>query len=147
MRGARHSRPFIAGGVRRYYGWKVFVLAIIVCGAAAGCNGDSFSTSASLTIEIANGGGVKTYTLKCEPPGGSAPKPTNLCATLAENGGTMVPPPSHGTCAGGFQTNHIHVRGMFDGKHVDTFADACTGHVEAESLWLRYLRPPRLSVS
>jgi hypothetical protein len=51
------------------------------------------STGAELTIVIDDGAGRKrTWTLTCDPPGGTHPDPDAACAALAAKGEAALPP-------------------------------------------------------
>lgn len=51
------------------------------------------SGPAELTIVIDDGGGgMTTWTLTCEPPGGSHPNPAAACQVLAAKGASALPP-------------------------------------------------------
>jgi hypothetical protein len=105
--------------------------------AVSGC-GDEAS-EATLTIRVANGVGGHTYELHCDPPGGSAPQPDRLCATLAAHSEDWLFSSINQVCIGGFTTPHIYVSGHYRGRPVKA-RDLC-GHLGAAP-WFNILPPP-----
>lgn len=73
-----------------------------------------------LTITVHDGqGGVRTWTLHCNPPGGTHPSPGAACQALARSAAALQPVPGDQVCAqiyGGPQTAEI--TGTWDGKPV-----------------------------
>ncbi len=65
---------------------------------------------------------VSTWTLTCDPMGGTHPHPDKACAALAENGRTALPPVAKGMMCtmifGGAQTATLS--GTWAGKSVDS---------------------------
>jgi hypothetical protein len=106
------------------------VLALAVLATAlAGCGGDSSagtSERTSLTVTFwpgePQGGAKQTWTLRCNPAGGSLPRPAAACRKLASNPAAVADPvPPSTVCAqiyGGPQT--ARVVGIVDGERVST---------------------------
>jgi hypothetical protein len=103
---------------------------------AAGCGGTSNETvtpqapasqtgasvNTELTIVYNDGAGkTETWTLSCDPPGGTHPHPDAACAALAAKGRTALPPVAKGMMCtqiyGGAQTAKI--TGTWRGESVD----------------------------
>ena len=56
--------------------------------------------SSQLTIVVDDGtGATTTWTLTCDPPGGSHPDPATACTTLAEHATALRPVPKDRVCA------------------------------------------------
>jgi hypothetical protein len=114
---------------------SIFAASVVV--AVGGCGDEASETT--LRIRVANGVGGHTYQLHCDPPGGSAPQPDRLCATLAAHSDEMLFSGKNQVCIGGFTTAHIYVSGQYRGKRVSD-RDLC-GHPEARP-WGEILPPP-----
>lgn len=121
------------------------IAVFVVATSVASCGGaNNALKAANLRIHVENGAGQHDYRVTCEPAGGTVPRPAELCRLLAEHADVMLlVPPDRATCAGGYQTIHLRVTGVFDGERMDAQEiDACQGNVEAERLWLSALPPP-----
>ncbi len=76
--------------------------------------------STRLTIVVKDGSGAVTWTLTCDPPGGSHPNPTGACTALARATRPFDPVPADVNCTdvwGGPETATI--RGVWRGEPVD----------------------------
>jgi hypothetical protein len=117
------------------------LLASIVAACAgvalSGC-GDGASETV-LTIRVQNAYGGHTYELRCDPPGGSAPQPDRLCATLAAHSEKMLFSGLNQVCIGGPTTAHVYVSGHY-GERAVKDRDLC-GHPEAAA-WFGVLPDP-----
>lgn len=105
---------------------------------ACACGGDG---STRLTVEVANGFEQRSYSLYCDPPAGTYPKPRAACDALARDSVMLVDPNPKSTCIGGVGTAHIHVTGTFRGEDIDAEPDSCNGNGEGERFWMRDLPP------
>ena len=114
-------------------------------GSSSGSESGS-SAATKLTISVQpNGasGPTKTWTLRCDPPGGSLPRAAAACGRLSAN--ALQPLPADTICTqiyGGPQ--QARVRGSFRGRAVDSrFSreNGCEIHRWDE---LRYLFPVRI---
>lgn len=81
------------------------------------------SGSADLTILLDDGFGIRTtWTLRCDPPGGTHPTPARACGVLGASGATALPPVAPDTACtqqyGGPQKAKI--TGTWRGKKVDS---------------------------
>lgn len=86
------------------------LVAVAACGAEKAETGDStVATSATspsggvteltITLKKSPGAAPKSWTLTCDPPGGTHPHPEKACAQLAENGeDAFRPTPSGSAC-------------------------------------------------
>jgi hypothetical protein len=86
--------------------------------------GASTAASTNLTISVYPNGiassVVHRYTLRCNPTGGSAPRPLRACRALARLASPFAPVPPHTLCAqisGGPQ--EAVVKGVLRGRRVD----------------------------
>ena len=118
------------------------------CAPLSGSSGSESGSSAAteLTISVqpnGRGGPTKTWTLRCDPPGGSLPRAAAACERLTAN--ALQPLPADTICTqiyGGPQ--QARVRGSFRGRAVDSRfsrANGCEIHRWDE---LRYLFPVRI---
>jgi hypothetical protein len=94
-------------------------LMALVAGASA-C-GSGHSNATRLKIEVANGSGVRAYTLRCAPPGGTAPQPAAICSQLRREPDMLVggPPIDHSCPAAGGSSEGFRVSGTYRGYPVD----------------------------
>jgi subtilisin inhibitor-like len=106
----------------------VLALAVLVA-ALAGCGSDSSAgTSGDTRLTVTywpsgpHGGAKRTWTLRCEPAGGSLPRPAAACRKLATDPAAVAEPvPPSTVCAqiyGGPQTARII--GTVEGERVST---------------------------
>jgi hypothetical protein len=122
---ARNGRTVI-GGLALF----AVPLLAVACGATASTSTVTPQASASaspgptteLKIVVDEGTGkTDTWTLTCDPAGGSHPDPSAACAALAAKGRTALPPVPKGImCSqlyGGAQTAKL--TGSWDGKPVN----------------------------
>jgi hypothetical protein len=116
---------------------SLLFLATSFAVALGGCGNQEPNTA--LTIRVENGLGGRTYELRCDPPGGSAPQPERLCAALADHPQDLLFSATNAVCIGGFTTPHIRISGQYKGQPV-SILDAC-GHPKA-GLWYKLLPPP-----
>ncbi|MCD0452506.1 subtilase-type protease inhibitor [Actinocorallia sp. API 0066] len=107
--------------------------AATACGSQPPDSQDTVTTSPSagpgaagvteLTITLAKAPGAEeeTWTLKCDPPGGTHPKPAAACAQLAASGPKAFEPTPPGTACtelyGGPEQGTV--TGTYQGKPVD----------------------------
>ena len=110
---------------------RALFLLVISSAMLTGCGGRDSSTL--LTVRVSNGVGEDSYELRCDPPGGTAPQPEQLCAALAENSKSLLFPPQRVECIGGFYTSHIYIAGEYQGKRVEA-TDLC-GRPSARRLY------------
>jgi subtilisin inhibitor-like len=105
--------------------------------AAPTCQG-GYSATLELTVE--NASEQRSYTLRCDPNGGSHPDADAACLTLERHHEIMLADLHPGqTCIGGISTLHIRVSGKYRGKVVNGRPDACSGNLEGERLWMKDL--------
>lgn len=123
--------PRIVGGV--HTAAVVTLAAAVVAVAAVGCSGDA-DTPGSTTLTVVyqgsqDGGEAATWTLRCDPPGGSHPDPTAACSAVESQGSSAFEPTPAGTaCAeifGGPQ--RAEVSGEVGGVEVDSVFDRRNG--------------------
>jgi hypothetical protein len=104
---------------------RVVAVVLAVGAAAAACaNASPATSSTQLTIAVwAKGRDAradpKKWTLRCEPPGGTLPRPGRACSTLLLNRGALRPVPPGTACTqiyGGPQ--EALVTGTVRGKRV-----------------------------
>jgi Subtilisin inhibitor-like len=118
------------------------------CGPLSGSSDSESGSSAAteLTISVrpnGNAGPTKTWTLRCDPTGGSLPRAAAACERLTAK--ALKPLPADTICTqiyGGPQ--QARVRGSFRGRPVDSRfsrANGCEIHRWDE---LRYLFPVRI---
>jgi dipeptidyl aminopeptidase/acylaminoacyl peptidase len=107
----------------------------------------------NLTIRVKpdatrRGSAVRTYTLRCHPPGGTFPRATGACASLARIQNPFAPVPSGIACTqiyGGPQT--ATVVGLYGGKRVRTTFRRTDGCEIARWNRVRFLFPMRVGVT
>jgi hypothetical protein len=82
-------------------------------------SGSAAATELTITVQPQGPSGpVRTWTLRCDPPGGNHPRARTACARLTPS--VLAPLPTDVICTqiyGGPQT--ARVRGRFDGRPVD----------------------------
>lgn len=107
-------------------------------------SGSSAATKLTISVQPNGGGGpTKTWTLRCDPPGGSLPRAAAACGRLSAD--ALQPLPADTICTqiyGGPQ--QARVRGSFRGRAVDSRfsrSNGCEIHRWDE---LRYLFPVRI---
>lgn len=94
---------------------SALVAALSVCFLTA-CDhrAQSAHKLTALTIRVQATSGSRTFELRCDPPGGTAPYPGRLCASLAAQTQDIplrtIPP--------NFGPRHIRVSGVFEGRRV-----------------------------
>jgi hypothetical protein len=115
------------------------ILVAFLGAALSGCGGRDRTSETVLTVRIGNASGGQSFELRCDPPGGSAPQPEQLCATLADHSEKLLFSGLNQVCIGGPTTPHIYVSGHYRGRTVRD-RDLC-GHAEAAS-WLGILPNP-----
>jgi hypothetical protein len=114
------------------------VLAALIALTPFACGEeDSGPTVLKLVLRTANGSGQDTYTLTCEPPGGSVPRAGRLCTTLADHPDEMLAKPAEGLCSFGVGSLDLEVEGTFRGEHVSTTLSFCGGNGRGMLLWIR----------
>lgn len=99
---------------------RVPALAVLAfaMAAAAGCGGHSSNTS--LRITVFNGPRTHAFTLRCDPPGGSAPQPASICAELRRSPEMLARGRAlRNSCPGGDVTREVRVKGRYRGRPVD----------------------------
>lgn len=111
----------------------LIVAAFVLTGCldmSADPNGPTPTTSASpsspstgdseLTIKVDDGqGAIRTWTLRCNPPGGTHPSPEAACRALEHGAAALQPVPDDKACTeiyGGPETAEI--TGTWDGRSV-----------------------------
>jgi hypothetical protein len=94
------------------------------CGALGGSSdpeSDSSSAATQLTIAVqpnGSSGPTRTWTLRCDPPGGTLPRARTACTRLSPDALRPLPPDTICTqIYGGPQTARVH--GRFGGRPVD----------------------------
>lgn len=101
-----------------------FLALMTACGAWSDTSEAEAPSTASteLTITVqprGEGGPTRTWTLRCDPPGGSHPRPAAACEQLTADALRALPAGTICTqIYGGPQT--ARVRGRFDGRPVDS---------------------------
>ncbi|MGZ4438832.1 MAG: hypothetical protein ACXVFC_01670 [Gaiellaceae bacterium] len=95
------------------------VASLAFVAAASGCGGHSSTTR--LKIEVANSSGVSAYTLRCAPPGGTAPRPVEICSQLRREPDMLVGGPAieHSCPPEGGSPEGFRVSGTYRGYPVD----------------------------
>ncbi len=109
------------------------LLAVTACGAEKAENGDSTVATAAtsppprvteltITLRRSPASEPKSWTLTCDPAGGSHPEPKKACAQLARNAGeAFLPVPSDAVCTeiyGGPEQGSI--KGLWHGTPVNS---------------------------
>ena len=110
-----------------------YLLIAAVCAAAATACGSTAAPAGSpapgspapkvsLDIKVTGGsGGARTWTLRCDPTGGSHPDPAAACRVLLHATNPFAPVPRGIMCpmiiAG---TKEAKVTGIYFGQHIDT---------------------------
>jgi len=86
---------------------------------AAGCGGHSNATR--LKIEVTNASGTRAYSLRCAPPGGTAPQPAAICAQLRREPDMLVGGPAieHSCPPAAGSPEGFRVSGRYRGYPVD----------------------------
>jgi len=86
---------------------------------AAGCGGHSNATR--LKIEVTNASGTRAYSLRCAPPGGTAPRPAAICAQLRREPDMLVGGPAieHSCPPAAGSPEGFRVSGRYRGYPVD----------------------------
>jgi hypothetical protein len=115
------------------------VLALTACSGQneSGPDLTEPESGTDLTIVVSNGYGERSYTLTCDPPGGTVPDPGALCERVeADAEAILFTPADKSTCVGGPGTQHVQVFGRFQGRAVDTSeSDLCEGNMVAHRAW------------
>lgn len=94
------------------------------CSLSSSSSGSDSASASSTTLTITvqpqgSGGPARTWTLRCDPPGGNLPRARAACARLRPAALRPLPPDTICTqIYGGPQT--ARVRGRVDGRPVDT---------------------------
>jgi hypothetical protein len=115
----------------------VIAAVLVLCGAT--CRG---GRPTSLEVTVENGADRRSYTLYCDPAGGSHPDAVAACLTLEQHGDVMLADLYPGrTCIGGVSTVHIQVEGKYRNERVRGRPDACSGNPDGERLWMKDLPP------
>jgi hypothetical protein len=119
------------------------------CAPLAGSDSESGSSSAAateLTIAVqpsGSSGPTRTWTLRCDPPGGSLPRARTACARLSPEALRPLPPGTICTqIYGGPQT--ARVRGRVDGRAVDVRFSRTNGCEIHRWDGVRFLLPVRI---
>jgi Subtilisin inhibitor-like len=117
-----------------------------ICGMAlllGACAGGEPDAATRLTLVLFNPitAEKKTYSLTCDPAGGSAPRAAGLCRTLEANAETMLPDAANSLCCRDVHSRYIGIEGTFDGRRVETALPFCDREWP-ERLWLEYVQPP-----
>ena len=107
-------------------------LALAGCGATGGTNaGDTAGPGADdaapatvleLTVwpEGQDAGGAESWTLECDPAGGTHPAPDAACTLLAADADLLEPLPADVMCTQQFGgPEQAAIRGTFQGREVD----------------------------
>ncbi|HSJ93412.1 MAG TPA: SSI family serine proteinase inhibitor [Gaiellaceae bacterium] len=107
-------------------------LALAGCGAAGDRNGGDTSgpggddaepaTALELTVwpEGQDAGRAESWTLECDPAGGTHPAPDTACTLLADNADLLEPLPDDVMCTQQFGgPEQASIRGTFQGREVD----------------------------
>jgi nitrous oxide reductase accessory protein NosL len=116
-------------------------LTMLVAGCGSGSDQDTVTpqapasqtgatVSTELTIVVDDGAGkTQTWSLTCDPPGGTHPNPAAACAALEAKGQTALPPvPKDAMCTqiyGGAQTAKI--TGSWHGESVNSTLSRTNG--------------------
>ena len=114
------------------------------CAAIPAADGPAPRTELTITVwPQGNGGPAREWSLTCEPPGGSLPRPGNACERLSP--AALRPLPRDTVCTqvyGGPQT--ARVRGRMDGRDVDSRFSRTNGCEIHRWNSVRYLLPVRI---
>jgi hypothetical protein len=105
------------------------VTALLLAALAAGCGSGDGSAAAQPTVQLTitvwsdgvAAGGMRRWTLRCEPTGGTHPNRARACTRLLSLEAPFKPVPRDALCTqiyGGPQV--AHVTGTFRGHAVDT---------------------------
>jgi hypothetical protein len=109
---------------------------LVACGGA----GDA---GVGVQVDVQLGREAQSFTLRCDPPGGTVPNPAGACAELSANPAMLAPPPAYATCAGGEGIPpEVHVEGTVDGRRIEFAVRGCDApakRVEIVHRWLRVL--------
>jgi hypothetical protein len=113
-----------------------FLLATaLVVAVAAGCGGPRVD----VTVEASANGKARTFTLTCDPDGGTAPEPGRLCREIAQHSEMLRPPPTTDTCIGPPELGQVIVAGTVNGDAAAFAARSCDSpkvRAEAVRRWL-----------
>jgi hypothetical protein len=115
------------------------------CGPLAGSSDSASSAATELTITVqpSASGPTRTWTLRCDPVGGSLPQASRACERLTAEALRPLPPDTICTqIYGGPQK--AHVRGSFRGRPVDSRFSRTNGCEIHRWDQLRYLFPVRI---
>jgi hypothetical protein len=109
------------GSVRGALALAVLAAALVGCGSESSAGpGDGTSLTVTYWPRGPEGGAKQTWTLRCDPAGGSLPRPAAACRKLATDPALLAEPvPPSTVCAqiyGGPQT--ARVTGKVDGEQV-----------------------------
>jgi hypothetical protein len=74
----------------------LFIVVAVCVAVVAGCGGPSVE----VFVEVSANGVTHTFTLTCNPDGGTAPDPGKLCQEIAQHPEMLRPPPAIDTCIG-----------------------------------------------
>jgi hypothetical protein len=131
------GRGIWSGGVGR----RRFLLLLPLVLALSACSDEVKQTKPpnTLVVTVGDSRAHIDFKVRCNPPGGTAPKPLYLCRTIEENEGVMLNEESPLSMCGAFNPVQIHVSGVWDGKRIDDQVDACSGNGTGEYLWMTRL--------
>ncbi len=91
------------------------LISLVVPGAATAASGTS------LRVELRDGGGMKTWTVQCDPVAGSLPGAAEACARLAQVPDPTVQSTERPLCVQGFPAwlSGLRISGTIKGVSVD----------------------------
>jgi len=101
--------------------------------------------STSLHISVSNTGDLmaRTYTLRCNPVGGTLPQPASACRRLTQLRAPFTPTPEGTACSEIYGGPRIaFVRGRFRGRSISTTFNRRDGCEIARWNRVRFLFPP-----
>jgi hypothetical protein len=96
----------------------IALMALVLGAVLAGCEKETERKQTALTIDVSTTGGSRSFELRCDPPGGTAPNPAQLCASLAAHARDIlfhaVPP--------NFGLTQIYIGGEYQGQVIENHA-------------------------
>jgi hypothetical protein len=120
--------------------WATVLLAATAI--LAGCGGHDASTRLTIRLaDLTDASSPRSYSLECEPPGGTPRNARAICTSLARQP-DMLRSPRYVVCGpGATPRTTIRVSGRFRGTRVEArFQDTCsTGRNEGFGAWIDVL--------
>jgi len=93
-------------------------VALLLGLGLTGCGGGDDEKRTALTISVSTFEGNRTFELRCDPPGGTAPNPKQLCASLSTNSGDIL----FRTFPLNFGPSHLYIGGVYQGRVIEEHA-------------------------